>query len=212
MTDCRAARRFPTGFTLIEVLLAMVITAFIGIMAYQGLSAAMTAAEGHEQETRRMVELQLPWTVLERDVRHAVNRPVLDSYGDEQPALSGGELEEFPLRLTRRGRIAPADVGYGDLQRVRYVLEGDTLYRESWSVLDRYNEDDTLQRTLLIGNVQRIELAFLDTATAGAAPGALGGEWLEEWDKPDQLPRAVDITITLKDIGEVRRVFSIPVD
>lgn len=204
------ARSAYSGFTLIEVMLAMLITAFVAMMAYQGLSAALTAAEGHEQQTQRLVELQLPWTVLERDIRHAVNRPVIDSYGDQLPALSGGELQEFVLRLTRRGRVAPAGVRYGDLQRVRYVLEDETLYRESWSVLDRSSEEETLQRTQLLDKIQRIELAFLDTTSAGAATSVLGGEWVEEWDKPDQLPRAVDIRMTLEDIGEVRRVFSIP--
>lgn len=200
------------GFTLIEVLLAMVITAFIALMAYQGLSAAVTAAEGLEAQTERLVDMQLPLAVLERDIRHAVARPITNEYGSQDPAMSGGELEEYFIELTRRGRVNPGSAPRGDLQRVRYQLEGEQLWRESWGVLDRYTLDEAYQRTLLLDNVVRIRLAFLDSNSPGAPTSRLGGEWVENWQYPAQLPLAIDMSIELKDVGEIRRVFSIPGD
>lgn len=202
--------RRAAGFTLIEVLLAMVITAFIALMAYNGLSAAVTAAEGSERQAERLANIQLPWTVLERDLRNAVARPITDEYGDEQPSMSGGELEDYVLRLTRAGRSNPTDAPRGDLQRVRYSLEGDELWRESWGVLDRYNSDDTFRRTLLLDRVVRIKLAFLDAAGSGAGTSRLGGDWVDSWSQPKDLPLAVDMVIELEDLGEMRRVISIP--
>lgn len=204
------ARSRAPGFTLIEVLLAMVITAFIAMMAYQGLSAAVTAAEGLEAQTERMVDMQLPLAVLERDIRHAVARPITNEYGTQDPAMSGGELAEYIIELTRRGRVNPGAAPRGDLQRVRYEFDGEQLWRESWNVLDRYSPDEARQRTLLLDNIVRIRLAFLDGNAPGAATSRLGGEWVDDWQYPAQLPLAVDMIIELKDVGEIRRVFSIP--
>lgn len=206
---CRCRQR---GFTLIEVMLAMLITAFIALMAYNGLSAAVSAAEGVETQTQRLVDIQLPFTVLERDLRHAVLRPIVDEYDTPQPALAGGELERFLLRLTRRGRANPTNAPRGDLQRVRYVLENRELWRESWGVLDRTDDTAGFQRTLLLNKVARVQLAFLDGKSAGAATSPLGGEWVDSWDRMEALPLAVEVTIELEDIGELRRVIAIPSD
>lgn len=203
-------RSAAAGFTLLEVLLAMVITAFIAMMAYQGWDAALTAAKGEEAATRQMEAMQLMWTVLGRDIRHAVDRPVVDSYGDLQPAMDGGELHDYLLRLTRSGRVSPPGLHRGGLQRVRYRLEDNKLWRESWSVLDRTNDEQGLQKILLMKNVERVQLSFLDPHGEGAASSPLGGDWVEEWTRPQGLPLAVDIRVELKNVGELHRVFSIP--
>ena len=68
------------GFTLVEVLLAMAITAFVGLLAYNGLSTSMTASEVHSEQAKQIGDIQLPLTVIERDIRNAVVRPVRDEY------------------------------------------------------------------------------------------------------------------------------------
>lgn len=198
------------GFTLIEVMLAMLITAFIAMMAYQGLSAAVAAAEGTQTQTARLANIQLPLTVLERDIRHAVNRTITDEYENTVPAMSGGELDEYLLRLTRRGWDNPRGLARGELQRVRYVLDNEQLWRESWPVLDRQSEQQGQQRTLLLDHVERIRLAFLNPNGAGAKTSALGGDWVDSWDDPTAMPLAVELKIELQGFGELRRVFSIP--
>lgn len=201
------------GFTLVEVMLAMVITAFVGVLAYQGLSAAMTAEEVNRRQLEYLADIQLPLTVLERDIRNAVDRSIIDEYGNEQPAMSGGELFDSLLRLTRSGWTNPRGLPRGELQRVRYVLENRELWRESWMVLDRLSLEAGQQRTLLLENVERIQLSFLDPGSSGAGVSDLGGEWIESWDKDDPaaMPLAVDIRIELEGLGELHRVFSIPV-
>ena len=205
-----APDRRDRGFTLIEVMLAMLITAFIAILAYQGLSAAMNAEEGNRKQLERMADIQLPLTVLERDIRHAVDRPIVDEYGDKVAAMSGGELDEYLLRLTRSGWANPRGLPRGGLQRVRYQLEDGKLWRESWSVLDRLGEEQGRQRTLLMENINRVELSFLNPDSAGAGQSELGGEWVDQWDKANGLPLAVQVKFEIEGFGELRRVFSIP--
>ena len=200
-----------TGFTLIEVLLAMAITAFIAVLAYSALSASITSSEVHSRKAQQLVDVQLALTFLERDIRHAVGRGVRDEYGDLQPALSGGALEDFVLQLTRRGWDNPSDVRRGELQRLRYQLEDQSLWRESWLVLDRVSEDDGLQRALLIANVTDFSLRFLGEAAAGSAFNkSLSGQWSESWSvSDDSLPLAIEINLDIENFGRVTRVFAI---
>jgi general secretion pathway protein J len=191
-------------------MLAMVITAFIALLAYNGLSVSITAAERHEKIARRLAEIQLPLTIIERDIRHAVNRAIRDSYDDTLAAMSGGALNDYLLILTRSGWDNPRGLTRGGLQRVRYRLEDEKLWRESWSVLDRVNEEQGQQKTMLMSGVLSVELAFLDPQSAGARSSPIGGEWKEEWDVKDRLPIAVEILFELEGFGEVKRVYSIP--
>ena len=205
-----AANKPLAGFTLIEVLLAMGITTFVALLAYSGLSASITAAEFQQLQAQQIVDIQLPLTVLERDIRNAVARPIRDEYDDRVEALVGGAFNDYLLVLTRRGWDNPRELSRGELQRVRYQLLDDVLWRESWSVLDRVSEEAGQQRTRLLQGVSDIEIAFLDSASSGASRSPLGGEWLDEWDMPQRLPAAIKIQFEVEGFGEVARVISIP--
>src|SRR5690606_38976471 len=90
-------------FTLIELLLAMAVTALLAVLAYNGLSTALNSAERHRQVMQQLASLQTVLLWLERDLIQARWRPVDNAWGEEQPALAGGELQDFVLRLTRDG-------------------------------------------------------------------------------------------------------------
>lgn len=198
------------GFTLIEVMLAMTITAFVALLAYSGLSNSIGASDEQEKMARRISSIQLPLTVLGRDISHAVARPIKDEYGDRIAAMAGGSLNDYPLILTRQGWDNPRGLPRGDLQRVRYVLEDEALWRESWSVLDRLSEQDGQQRTLVIDGISDLKLSFLNPYSINAGGSPLGGDWIDQWDDPDRLPKAVEISFDVAGFGEVKRVFSIP--
>jgi general secretion pathway protein J len=202
----------PSGFTLIEVMLAMAITAFIAIIAYSGLSAAINASERQQLQVQKLGDIQLSLSVLERDIRYAVLRAIVDEYGDRQPAMLGGTQQDYILQVTRSGWDNPADQRRSELQRVRYLLEGDQLWRESWRVLDRLDSEDGLQRVLLMAGVTTFDIAFLDDKSSSASQSPLGGEWIEDWSPEagvDRLPKALEITLEIENFGQVRRVFEI---
>lgn len=205
-----AKRRSVQGFTLIEVMLAMVITAFVAMLAYNGLSAAASAAEQHQIQADRLDAMQLPFTIIERDVRNAVQRSIVDEYGDTVAALTGGSFDDYVLKLTRRGWDNPRGLPRGELQRVRYQLEEEKLWRESWSLLDRLSEEDSQRRTIMLEGVLAVEIAFCDSNTTGASTSPLGCEWVDEWNDDSGLPKALELRVELEDFGEIRRVYGIP--
>lgn len=199
-----------SGFTLIEVMLAMAITAFIALLAYSGLSTAIVAAEQHGKQTQQIADIQLPLTLLERDIRHAVNRPIVDEYEDSLAAMKGGRFGEYSLVLTRLGWANPMDQPRGELQRVRYLIQDNELWRESWSVIDRVSQEHSKQTNRLLEGVLTFELEFLDGGANSADQSLLGGEWVDEWDQKNVLPLAIEVTLEIENFGELRRVFSIP--
>lgn len=203
--------RGKCGFTLIEVLLAMAITALVAVMAYAGLSAAINAASRHGEMVQRLGEIQTALSWIVRDLRQSVDRPITDARGDIRPAIIGGNDDnEELLELTHSGWDNPRGQRRSALQRVHYRLDADgNLWRDNWLVLDRLDDEDHLQQIKLLSGVKSFKLQFLDGKSANAKQEALGGEWIEQWPatKGDKLlPLAVQFDLELEGFGIVHRV------
>jgi general secretion pathway protein J len=193
------------GFTLLELVVAVGIFALMSAIAYGGLLSVLATAAGTEDQSERLGEIQLAMARLERDVEQMVPRPVRDQFGDLRQALvagGGGTTMEF----TRAGYPNPVDLPRSTLQRVQWSLDGDTLYRVPWPVLDSpVGAEDPLPEIVLT-SVQGLELRFL---------GA-DDQWHVEWPvetggEPDAtLPRALEVRLELSDWGDIRRILLIP--
>ncbi len=55
------------GFTLVEVLIAMAITAFVAVVGYTSLTTVILGVDSLRQESRRLEELNRAFQVLGRD-------------------------------------------------------------------------------------------------------------------------------------------------
>ena len=201
-----------SGFTLIEVLLAIALTAVVAFMAYAGVSAAADAAEHHRMQVQRLGDLQTAMRWITRDLQQQLDRQVLDARGDKLMALQGGEQSDPLLELSHIGWNNPLDQPRGSVQRVRYRLEEGKLWRENWLVLDRVDDDEHLQTVELLDGVSAVRLAFLDGKSANAAGERLGGEWVEQWPPTagdTLLPLAVRIELELDHLGTVERIVAI---
>jgi len=112
------------GFTLLEVLIAVSITAMIGVASTQLLSNVIDSKQASEVRSEQLVSLQRFNMVVSRDIEQLINRSIRDEYGDKQASLlldSG----DFPIEFTRAGwRNSPVSRDpRAELQRVAYRLE-----------------------------------------------------------------------------------------
>ncbi len=139
------------GFTLIEVLIALAITAFIAAIAYSSLSTALQAVETTRATAQRSYEVNRAWMIISRDLRQFVARPVRDEFGQVEPAITGGTAARFPLSFTRTGWHNPNDSQRSNLQRVNYRVEDGALWRDAYTVLDRAPDTAPRQVRLLEG-------------------------------------------------------------
>ncbi len=195
------------GFTLMEVMVAMFLLAIIGTAGFSMLQQITSSRTRIEAQSDRLVELQRTFYWLTEDITQIIDRPVRSSVDSILPAfqynLQGASLMDF----TRAGWANPAaDIlpARSSLQRVSYSLEDDRLLRSYWYHLDSLEEAPTKRRQLLTG-VEELTVRFMDPE----------GSWQDQWpplnvEEDPGLPRALEFTFVLDDLGPVIRVFGLP--
>jgi general secretion pathway protein J len=211
--------RCARGFTLIEVLIALAITAVVATLAYSSLSTVITAMESSRANAQRTYQINRAMSVLSRDIRQFVQRPVRDEFGEVEPALAGGPAARFMLSFTRAGWHNTNNQLRSHLQRVNYVWEEDGLWRESYPVLDRAGDTEA-SRVLLLDEVEQMELRFLGSLgdlNAGRGSDIDTRNWSENWvidtSRPGvelSVPVAIEVNLQLTDWGELRRLYALP--
>jgi len=192
----------PRGFTLIELIVVLVIFAVVAVMAYGGLSAVLNARERVLQSLERTAALQKAYVRLRNDLQQLRGRSARDGYGEPQGALA--VLPDGAVEFTRSGWRNPLGQPRSALQRVAYRLDDENqLVRASWTALDRA-QDTEPSLVVVLEQVEDIRWRFLQ-----------GNDWRDAWPPAgasgatlDEVPRAVEIVLTLKDLGEVRLLFS----
>jgi len=214
------ANSSPAGFTLIEVLIALAITAFVSAIAYTSLSTALIGVESTRATSDRTYEVNRAWMIITRDIRHFVSRPVRDEFGEVEPALVGGPAARFALSFTRSGWHNPNDNLRSNLQRVNYRVAEGALWRDSYPVLDRAS-DSAPREVKLLDGVEYLEFGFLGSLSevqSGNNTVALETrDWSESWvadtSSPDSElvpPLALELRLLLEDWGEMRRLYALP--
>ncbi len=214
------AVRGSAGFTLVEVLIALAITAFISAIAYSSLSSALAAVESIRVTAQRTYEVDRAWMIISRDLGQFVARPVRDEFGEVEPAMMGGAAARFPLSFTRTGWHNPVGNQRSNLQRINYRLEDGALWRDSYPVLDRA-PDSAPRQVRLLEDVEVLELVFLgslneaEPASSGIALDTRGwqGSWVSDTSAPNSElapPVAREFRLQLEDLGEMRRIYALP--
>jgi general secretion pathway protein J len=214
------AVRGSAGFTLVEVLIALAITAFISAIAYSSLSSALAAVESIRVTAQRTYEVDRAWMIISRDLGQFVARPVRDEFGEVEPAMMGGAAARFPLSFTRTGWHNPVGNQRSNLERVNYRLEDGALWRDSYPVLDRA-PDSAPRQVRLLEDVEVLELVFLGALTEVESTGSgieldtrgWQGSWVSDTSAPNTElapPVALEFRLQLEDLGEMRRIYALP--
>jgi len=129
------------GFTLIEVMVAIMLMAIVSLIAWRGLDS-VSRADSHLQASTEQTEALLrTLNQLDRDLalRASVELRTPALNDDEQPdglaaiSVRSSDQHDFQLNVIRNAALPE-----NGLQRVRWWLEGDTLYRATSAASDRY--------------------------------------------------------------------------
>jgi len=190
-----------TGFTLLELMIAMVIFSFMSIMAYSALANVFKSNEVITEQEIKLKKLQRSMMFIERDFRQLVLRPKSSGYGQPPlPALDSGLDSEGVIEFTRAGNPNPTEVPRSSLQRVRYTVENNKLSRLSWNIVDSIDIEPV--KMLLLDNVESLSFRFLDRVKNK-------NNWQENWASLTKNPIAIELTLEHKNWGKIVRLFSI---
>ena len=182
------------GFTLIELLVGLML---FGLMAAAGtalLAGSVQASSQAQALVGRSGDLGRLRALLTADAGQAAPRPWRDNEGRPHPAFSHNSGTLFTL--VRRGWANPGAAPRASLQRVEWLVEGETLVRRSAAMIDG---TDAAQSAVLARGVTAARLRVL---------GA--GGWQDSWTgEPGALPRAIELTLRGPQIGRVRQIVAL---
>jgi general secretion pathway protein J len=194
-----------TGFTLLELLVALAVFVIMSVAAYSGLRSILSAQAHVEAQAQRLAQVQMAFRFIKNDIEQIIPRDIRDEYGDLRPALESDDISGNLLVFTRSGWDNPLEHPRSTLQRVAYRVEEERLFRLHWNTLDRSGINEP-HKTMLLDNIQAARVRFLD--------GTTEDEWQTVWPPTENkekavssLPRAVELSITLNDWGEILRLF-----
>lgn len=215
------------GFTLIELMVALFITAIVFAMGYAAISQALTSRSAIEAQATRLLAVQKALRMMEQDFELLQPRPVRSLIGDgydaallapdtstttlatsTQPGNSGSEATPV-VTLTRGGWSNPAGLQRSELQRAAYYVADGKLMRVYKPVLDATSAVANVKRELL-DHVSSLSLRFMDISRT----------WRTGWPVQETnaemqqrvlafRPIAVEVTLTLEDWGTLVRVFEV---
>lgn len=195
------------GFTLIEVLVAVVIFSIMALMATQTLSTSLANSEMLTSRMDRLQAVQRTMRFLTSDLSQAAPRSIRSELGDTQiPAILSSISGDFALQVTHNGWGNPAGLPRGTQQRSAYRLEEDELVRYHWNVLDRTFSNEPVA-TVLLDDVESLFFRYYTDngepteAWPPDGPGTSGSTRLR--------PRAVEIVLSLTDGGEITRLVEV---
>lgn len=198
-------KRAQAGVTLLELLIALAVFAVIGVAAYTALFAVLEARATTQDRAERLAEVQFGVGRLAEDWRQTVDRSAHAAQPAARRPVTTEPEGDGLVALTRAGWANPADLPRSTLARVTWQLEEDRLLRRVRPSVDGGTNTEPPRRIVLEG-VESVELRFRGS----------GEEWFERWPPLNRdrtagdLPRAVEVTLTLRDWGEIRRLFTLP--
>lgn len=187
------ARPRVAGFTLVEVMLALVLMSAGIALAFATLHNATVATERAESTAQRQERLRAVQAFLRRQLDGAMTQPMdYDDTGEGRVFVveDGGIafVAPMPGYLSRGGpylqrfRLVHADGGGLQLEFEHQLLTPD-------GAIDAEREPEVLLTGIAEG---RFEMRTLDVD--GAA-----GPWLDEWETPGLLPRLVRLELRMQD-------------
>lgn len=187
------------GFTLIEMMVALLIFALITAAGVAVMSSTLANQGAVRVHVERYAELQRMRAILKADLSQAASRrtrgedgaPALTAFAGVSPWVEGGPL----LAFARRGYENPDRAPRASMQYVEYALVEGRLERRARPALDGARLGPA---QVLLTNVESVQSSYL-----------FDGSWRSTWrgDPTADIPTAVRLDMKLKDLGEIDQLF-----
>lgn len=186
-----------SGFTLVELLLAVTLLSMLMALTYGGMQAATRATD----RGQRILEESGRLRMAHQFVRRQINQAIPLGFSQEDAATAA--LDEPPVMEVFRGSAAsirfvgpmPGYLGFGgpQVQELTIVSGENGLELLLTHALVQGFEDARLDERapiMLIDQIESASFSFLVRDEEGEIAG-----WISEWEDPGLLPLAVALEI-----------------
>ncbi|CRM13870.1 PilD-dependent protein PddD [Pseudomonas sp. 24 E 1] len=156
------------GFTLIEVMVAIMLMALVSVIAWRGLDS-VTRADQHLQASTEQTEVLLrALNQMQRDISLRASVELAVPSAPEDGAAKTEGLAAVTVRSSdskgfRLDVIRSAPVAGDGLQRVRWWLKGDSLYRAAAPARDRYPLPAAKDGVVVLTGVSDLQVRVWET-------------------------------------------------
>lgn len=183
------ARAEENGFTLVEVLVALLIFAMIAVAGVGILTFSIRAQAASGAKLDDEAALARIVSALSADCAQALDRPSRDERGTTLPAFVGqaGSAVVPMLLLVRAGWSNLDGSARPSAQKVAWQLDGHVLERVAWPQID--------------GAAPFAAAAMLDRVASVTLRYRYRGAWSDRWDGATgaPLPQALEVRIVRDD-------------
>lgn len=177
------------GFTLLEIMVALVIFSLLSLMGHQILQGVMRNNEIVRQHADRLGGTVRLFALLEQDLSQALIPSVSTLSGKKEGGFTATTATDMVFHLTRRNWLNPTQAARSSLQEVAWHFVNGRLTRTNLS---------ENRITASFDGILSVRLRFLSN-----------NAWKTQWENTVELPQAIEITLDVIALGEVQRVFLI---
>ncbi|WP_372880806.1 type II secretion system minor pseudopilin GspJ [Psychromonas sp.] len=196
-----AGKKSGKGFTLLEVLVAIMIFTLLSLAAYQVLQGVLRSGEISKTHSERLTELQRAMLIIEQDFTQMVARKSRQEGRDKEDlrALTSGKeifsSQDQGIEFNRLGWANPLGLlPRSNIVRVRYVLRDGQLQRLYFLYPDTIAGQEP-ETQVLLKDIEQLSFRFWDNG------------WKSSWSSAEKLPEGIEINFTSKHFADIRRVF-----
>lgn len=170
------------GFTLVEMLVALVIFSLLSAAGVAVLRASLTTEEGVVARLDGQSGQDRLIALFRDDIGQAIARPLTGVGDTRQPSFRGGSTR---LMLVKNGWANPGEQARASIQRVEWNAQGGGATRIAHLFLD--GSDPGQPATLV--KARNVRFRYRQA----------GGEWIDRFEPTERvlLPSAVEMTIEL---------------
>lgn len=176
------------GFTLLEVMLAMAIFSMLSLLTFEMLSAAISSNERTKTMTQRFARLQRTVNFMGKDLQQLVPDRI--------------SAKEMPLTFIRGGmkfttenwHINTTSNKGSDLQFVSWTFRDNALYR---GLSTSPKDNPPIDTPPLLTQVKSFSLRYYQD----------GWRAVDNKSPLATLPKALEVTLNLTDLGEIKRIY-----